>query len=80
MEVRLNKRDFLDSFVQGGILSKRAKGGLKHAVELCVSIAKIESNFPLSDECAEKLSEILGLFKKIFGCNGSDLGLVCQLL
>ena len=44
------------------MLSKQVKGCLKQAVELGVSLAKVESNFPISDECAEKLSENLGLF------------------
>ena len=41
MEVRMRKRDFLESLVQGGIFSKGVKNGAKQAMELRVNLAKI---------------------------------------
>ena len=64
MEVRIGKADFLEVVISGGLLSKRETNCVPRAVELGISLAKVESNVELTESCeAELRQELETVFK-----------------
>ena len=59
----MSERLFLDTTVQGGILSKRAKNSAKQAVELGANLTRMVNDGE-PHECLEPLRNSLALFFK----------------
>ena len=62
MEACLSRAEFLEAILKGGLLSKQEKNCMSRAVELGVSLAKVESSFELTDSGEKELRQTLQHF------------------